>query len=265
MLLTGEVGTGKTTVCRSMLLQLPDNIDVAFILNPLMSVEELLQTVCEEYHIAVAPGRRGIKAFVDAIYARLLETNASGRRAILIVDEAQNLDPLVLEQLRLLTNLETNTRKLIQIILIGQPELQDLLARPEMRQVAQRVIARYHLTQLNPLEVDAYVAHRLRLSGASPSIFPGTLLKQLYRASGGVPRLINLVCDRALLGTYVQGQQQVSAPTLRQAINEVVAARKPRRYRWFVVPGLLMLARRSNCHRSGSHRCRDGLVESETC
>ena len=242
VLLTGEVGTGKTTVCRSLLEQLPDNIEVAFILNPRMNVEELLQTVCEEFHITVAPGASGTKVFVDAIHARLLEANAQGRRAILIVDEAQNLDPPVLEQLRLLTNLETNTRKLLQIFLIGQPELQDLLARPEMRQVAQRVVARYHLAQLGLAEVAAYVAHRLRMSGASPSIFPEALIKPLYRASGGVPRLINLVCDRALLGTYVQGRQEVTAPTLRQAVKEVVAVRRPRVRRWAMLAGLMALA-----------------------
>ena len=242
VLLTGEVGTGKTTVCRSLLDQLPENIDVAFILNPRMSVEELLQTVCEEFHIAVAPAGPGIKAYVDAIHAQLLAANARGRHAILIVDEAQNLDPSVLEQLRLLTNLETNTRKLLQIFLIGQPELQDMLARPEMRQVAQRVVARYHLTQLDQTEVHAYVAHRLRVSGAPSDIFPDSLMKPLYRASGGVPRLINLVCDRALLGTYVQGRQHVSAPTLRQAVREVVAARRPRRPSWALVAGLMALA-----------------------
>ena len=243
VLLTGEVGTGKTTVCRSLLEQLPENIDVAFILNPRMNVEELLQTVCEEFHIAVAPANPGTKPFVDAIHAWLLETNARGRRAILIVDEAQNLDPLVLEQLRLLTNLETNTRKLLQIFLIGQPELQAMLARPEMRQVAQRVVVRYHLSRLDPSEISAYVAHRLRISGAPPAIFPDSLMKPLYRASGGVPRLINLVCDRALLVTYVKGRQQVTAPLLRQAVREVVAARPPRRYRWAaVVAGLLAMA-----------------------
>jgi len=232
VLLTGEVGTGKTTVCRCMLEQLPDNIDVAFILNPLMSAEELLQTICEEYHIAVAAERPGIKAYVDAIHHWLLEANAHDRRAILIIDEAQNLNPLVLEQLRLLTNLETNSRKLLQIILIGQPELQEMLARPEMRQVAQRVIARYHLTQLAPEEVRAYVGHRLRVSGAAQVIFPDALCDKLHRATGGVPRLINLVCDRALLGTYVQARQEVNAATLRQAIHEVVAARQPTRRPW---------------------------------
>jgi general secretion pathway protein A len=241
VLLTGEVGTGKTTICRSMLEQLPDNIDVAFILNPLMSAEELLQTICEEYHIVVAAERPGIKAYVDAIHHWLLEANAQDRRAILIIDEAQNLNPLVLEQLRLLTNLETNSRKLLQIILIGQPELQEMLARPEMRQVAQRVIARYHLTQLAPEEVRAYVGHRLRVSGAAQVIFPDSLCKMLHRATGGVPRLINLICDRALLGTYVQERQQVNAATLRQAIREVIAANQPPRRPWALAAGVLAL------------------------
>ncbi len=243
VLLTGEVGTGKTTICRSLLEQLPEHIDVAFILNPRMSVEELLETICEEFHIKITAKQRGIKTFVDALNAQLLAAHAQGRRAILIVDEAQSLDATVLEQLRLLTNLETNTRKLLQIFLIGQPELQGMLARPEMRQVAQRVVARYHLGNLNQPEANTYVAHRLRIAGASPLIFPEALVKQVYRASNGVPRLINLICDRALLGTYVQGQQQVTAPIIRQAILEVFAAtpRKPQRT-VFIVAGIAIIA-----------------------
>jgi general secretion pathway protein A len=239
VLLTGEVGTGKTTICRSLLEQLPEHIDVAFILNPRMSVEELLQTICEEFHIKITAKHCGIKTFVDALNAQLLAAHAEGRRAILIVDEAQNLDATVLEQLRLLTNLETNTRKLLQIFLIGQPELQGMLARPEMRQVAQRVVARYHLGNLNQYEANTYVAHRLRIAGASPLIFPEALVKQVYRASNGVPRLINLICDRALLGAYVQGQQQVTAPIIRQATLEVFAAtpRKSQRT-WLIAVGV---------------------------
>ena len=225
VLLTGEVGTGKTTICRSLLEQLPENIDVAFILNPRMSVEELLQTICEEFHIEIAQEPSGIKKFVDAINARLLTAHAQGRSAILIIDEAQNLDSSVLEQLRLLTNLETSTRKLLQIFLIGQPELNNMLSRPEMRQVSQRVIARYHLTRLSRLEVYAYVTHRLRISGASPLIFPESLMKEVYRASNGIPRLINLICDRALLGAYSRGIQQITMPVLRQGIKEVFAAK----------------------------------------
>ena len=224
VLLTGEVGTGKTTICRSLLEQLPENIDVAFILNPRMSVDELLQTICEEFHIKFPKRRSGIKVLIDALNTKLLDLHAQGRRAILILDEAQNLDSAILEQLRLLTNLETSSRKLLQIFLIGQPELNVMLSQPEMRQVSQRVIARYHLTCLTRLEVCAYIAHRLRISGASPLLFPEKLINTIYRASNGVPRLINLICDRALLGAYAQGKQQITETILHQAIKEVFPA-----------------------------------------
>jgi general secretion pathway protein A len=222
VLLTGEVGTGKTTICRSLIEQLPDNIDVAFIFNPKMNAVELLQTICEEFHIEVAHPNPGAKTYIDALNSKLLANHALGHRAILIVDEAQNLSAEVLEQLRLLTNLETNSRKLLQIFLIGQPELQDMLSRPEMRQVSQRVVARYNLTHLNPAEVSSYIAHRLRIAGASPLIFPETLVQEVCRASGGVPRLINLICDRALLGAYVQDKEQVTLPILRRSIEEII-------------------------------------------
>ena len=223
VLLTGEVGTGKTTICRCFLEEINASCDVAFILNPRLSAKELLAAICDEFHIERAPGAARVKGLIDAINAHLLAANARGRRAVLIIDEAQNLQPDVLEQLRLLTNLETNTRKLLQIILIGQPELQKMLRRPELRQVAQRVVARYHLTHLSRAEVAAYVAHRLNVSGARAPIFRDSLIGTLYRVTGGVPRLINLVCDRALLGTSVQGQLQVTPKTLRNAAREVLA------------------------------------------
>jgi general secretion pathway protein A len=241
VLLTGEVGTGKTTVCRSLIETLPDGIDVAFILNPRMNAVELLQTICEEFHIDIAQATPGIKNYIDALNAKLLANHALGRRAILIVDEAQNLSTEVLEQLRLLTNLETNTRKLLQIFLIGQPELETILAQPEMRQVSQRVVARFKLTHLNPSEVSTYVAHRLRIAGASPLIFPVTLMNEIYRASGGVPRLINLICDRALLGTYVQGKEQVSRPILRHAIQEVLPPKRHRIGKSVLIAGITAL------------------------
>ncbi len=244
LLLTGEVGTGKTTLCRCLLEQIQAQCDVAFILNPKMSVEELLASICDEFHIekpAVAPS---VKELVDAINAHLLRANAQGRRAVLIIDEAQNLRADVLEQLRLLTNLETNTRKLLQIILIGQPELRDMLRQPELRQVAQRVVARYHLSQLTRLEVAAYVVHRLRISGTQVPVFPYSLVGPLYRLTGGVPRLINLVCDRALLGTYVQRKLQVTPKILKNAAREVIdVSAIPRRWsRLFAWPSLVLAA-----------------------
>ncbi|MGC2166983.1 MAG: AAA family ATPase, partial [Gallionella sp.] len=244
VLLTGEVGTGKTTVCRKMIEQIPENIDVAFILNPRMSAGELLQTICQEYHIPIKYKRSGIKVYVDTLNERLLAGHAEGRRAIVIIDEAQNLETEVLEQLRLLTNLETNTRKLLQIFLIGQPELQAMLDRTEMRQVSQRVIARYHLTRLGKHELRTYIAHRLQVAGlppASPPIFPDKLMKTLYRASGGVPRLINLICDRSLLGAYVKGQPQVTLPVLKQAVKEVLAVNPRQKSQRNMVAGLLLV------------------------
>jgi general secretion pathway protein A len=242
VLLTGEVGTGKTTLCRRLLEQLPGNVDVAFVVNPRLGVEELLRTLCEDYRIVVAPGRPGIKPYIDALHAWLQEADRRGRRVVLIIDEAQDLDPLVLKLLRLLTNIETPTRKLLQIVLVGQPELRDLLARDDMRPFAQRIVARYHLSELDESEVNAYVAHRLRVAGAPPNLIPAALGKLIHRASGGVPRLINLVCDRALLGAYATGQAQVGEAILRQAVAEVFAARQLRSRRWVLAAGLLAFA-----------------------
>jgi len=247
VLLTGEVGTGKTTLCRCFLEEIHTHCGVAFILNPRLNAEELLATICDEFHIALPAGTATVKVLVDAINAHLLGANAQGRRAVLIIDEAQNLQPDVLEQLRLLTNLETNTRKLLQIILIGQPELQQMLGRPELRQVAQRVVARYHLTHLTRTDVAAYVAHRLMVSGADTPIFPDALIGSLYRLTGGVPRLINLVCDRALLGTYVQGKLQVTAKTLRNAGKEVLGTSGSRYLRWRRFLGWPLVAAAAVC------------------
>ncbi|MBW2503187.1 MAG: AAA family ATPase [Deltaproteobacteria bacterium] len=220
VLLTGEVGAGKTTLCRSLLDQLPQDIDVAFVFNPKVTVIELLQTLCDELRIPYSSSASN-KQLVERLTLHLLETHARGQKTVLIIDEAQNLTVDVLEQLRLLTNLETDRHKLLQIVLLGQPELRHLLNRSDLRQLAQRVTARYHLEPLPPDEIMAYVAHRLDVAGCSRPLFPNKLANLLWRATGGVPRLINLVCDRALLGAYARDQRAVDRPTLRQAIREV--------------------------------------------
>ena len=227
VLLTGEIGAGKTTVCRCFLEQIPPHCAVAYIFNPRLTVAELLQTVCDEFGIAVpprSPGETGVKAAVDALNAFLLRAHAEGRSAVLIIDEAQSLAPDVLEQLRLLTNLETAERKLLQIILIGQPELREMLARPDMEQLAQRVIARYHLGPLSREETELYIRHRLAVAGAQARMpFEGAALAGIHRLTGGVPRRINLLADRALLGAYAQQRAQVDKRTVEQAAREVFA------------------------------------------
>jgi general secretion pathway protein A len=224
VLLTGDVGAGKTTVCRCLLDQIPESCDVAYIFNPRLTVEELLATICAEFRIACPPGNASIKVFVDCLNEQLLAAYARGRHAVLIIDEAQNLSAEVLEQMRLLTNLETSQRKLLQIILIGQPELATMLARPELRQLAQRIVARYHLGPLTRAETATYVRHRLDVAGATRQPIPTSLTGRLYRLSGGVPRVINLICDRALLGAFVQGKERVDSTTLAQAAREVLVS-----------------------------------------
>ncbi|MDI3292442.1 ExeA family protein [Janthinobacterium tructae] len=242
VLLTGEIGAGKTTVCRCFMEQIPENCQLAYIFNPKLSVEELLLSICEEFRIAVAPGVASVKGYVDAINAHLLASHAQGKNNVLIIDEAQNLSAAVLEQLRLLTNLETSERKLLQIILIGQPELRAMLARPELEQLAQRVIARYHLGSLTAEETASYVRHRLAVAGSTAQTpFAPRLMAQIHALSKGVPRRINLLCDRALLGAYVENQPQVTRQILRRAAEEVFAEEgKPaagRGLRWPHVAG----------------------------
>ena len=220
--LTGEVGTGKTTVIRSLLEQLPGHADVALILNPRITPAEFLLTICEELHIPVPEqGRGSTKTLMDLLGRHLLDTHARGRRVVLIVDEAQNLSTETLEQVRLLTNLETATTKLLQIILIGQPELRDLLDRPELRQLAQRITGRYHLDPLSAEESAGYVRHRMRVAGATAEVFTPSALREIQRLSHGVPRVINVVCDRALLGGFTREEHRVGGALVRQAASEV--------------------------------------------
>ena len=252
VLLTGDIGTGKTTICRCFLEQIPVGCHVAYIFNPKLSVIELLQSVCEEFHIAVAPAASSpptVKDYIDPLNAFLLQRHAAGQSSVLIIDEAQNLRPDVLEQLRLLTNLETNERKLLQIVLIGQPELRAMLARPELEQLAQRVMARFHLNALTELETTQYIAHRLAVAGHTGTRpFDAPALKRIHRLTGGVPRRINLLCGRALLGAWANGLQHVDCKVVNQAAAEVFGsgsvatlAALPRRV-GYALGGLAVLA-----------------------
>jgi general secretion pathway protein A len=236
--LTGEVGTGKTTLCRYLLEHLPGHVDVALILNPTVTRLELLATICDELRIAYPAGSTSVKALVDALYAHLLDAHARGRHTVVIVDEAQHLDGEVLEQLRLLTNLETGRAKLLQIILIGQPELVDLMSRKDLRQVSQRVAARYHLAPLTERETRAYVRHRLAMAGQPADVFDEPALRAVHRASSGVPRLVNVVCDRALLGAYATHGERVTRTIVDRAAREIAgesADRGARRRRAMLV------------------------------
>ena len=219
--LTGEVGTGKTTLVRSLLQQLPECAAVAVVLNSQLSRVEFLGAICEELHVELPEQRSSIKALTDVLNTFLLHNHSLGRRTILIVDEAQNLRPEVLEQVRLLTNLETAKQKLLQIILIGQPKLREQLARNDMRQLAQRITGRYHLEPLSSDETSAYVDHRLKVAGAIGPIFTPAAKRMLFRHSGGVPRMINVIADRALLGGYTGETQQITPQLVREAVREV--------------------------------------------
>jgi general secretion pathway protein A len=218
--LTGEVGTGKTTIVRTLLSQKLDNVDVAVILNPRQNETEFVAAICDELHVRY-PKKGTIKSRVDALNAHLLEAHAQGRRTVVIIDEAQNLQPEVLEQVRLLTNLETDKEKLLRIMLVGQPELAGLLARPDLRQLAQRITARYHLTPLSPHETSEYVAHRLKVAGGDPAVFTPRAVTAIQRHSRGVPRLVNVLCDRALLGAYAAGEKQITPEIVERAAREV--------------------------------------------
>ncbi|MBL8329839.1 MAG: AAA family ATPase [Rubrivivax sp.] len=255
VLLTGEIGAGKTTVCRCFLEQVPQDVNIAYILNPRQTVEELLESVCEEFRLTLPPRvpGGGLKPLVDALNHFLLQTHALGQSCVLIIDEAQNLSADVLEQLRLLTNLETAERKLLQIVLIGQPELRDMLEQPQLEQLAQRVIARYHLMALSADETRRYVAHRLEVAGLNRELpFSDAALVLVHEITRGVPRRINLLCDRALLGAYAKGRPRVDTLIVERAATEVFGKapdsvrRRLQRERWqqaavLLICGLLIV------------------------
>ncbi len=230
--LTGEVGTGKTTLCRVVLEQVPENTRIALILNPMLSPAELLRAVCHELEISIEGTDGSLQQLQERLNSYLLERHAEGERVVLIIDEAQNMSREGLEQIRLLTNLETATDKLLQIILIGQPELRDVLARPELRQLAQRITARYHLDPLNEEETEAYIRHRLQIAGAERCPFTGDGLRAVYLASEGVPRLVNIIADRALMAGYAREEDRIGAGLVWAAAREVAGEEAERDGGW---------------------------------
>jgi general secretion pathway protein A len=224
VMLTGEVGTGKTTIIRCLLEQLPDSADLAIVMNPSASARDLLSSICDEFGVEYAPEETSIKVLTDKLSEFLVQNHRQGRKTIVLIDEAQLLRISTLEQVRLLTNLETNTQKLLQIILVGQPELNELLAKPALRQLSQRITARYHLRPLNLEETAAYIKHRLAVAGMPPGRhpFPPKIVRRVYQISRGIPRLINVLCDRMLLGAYSREATEIDADICRRATVEVL-------------------------------------------
>ncbi len=238
--LTGEVGTGKTTLCRCLLEQVPDGTQIALLLNPLVTPRELLAAISEELKIDVTDSMDSTRLLVDGLNRYLLDAHARDERVVVVIDEAQNLSPEALEQVRLLTNLETSKEKLLQIVLLGQPELRELLQRSNLRQLAQRITARYHLSPLGPRDTHLYIAHRMQIAGAQRNPFRRSAMNALYRRSQGIPRLINIIADRSLVAAFVKERLDVTAAMVHQAANEVqLGESQVRRLRW---PWLLAAA-----------------------
>lgn len=239
VMLTGEVGTGKTMVSRAVLGDIDDSINVAYILNPTLDSMQLLLAVCEGFDIEMADDSDH-KTLSDALQKYLLAQNEQGKGCLLVIDEAQHLAPEALEQLRLFTNIETNERKLLQIILIGQPELQEKLNTRELRQLAQRITARYHLMPLSEQETYAYINHRVSVCGCQRPLFDKKAMKEIFIASKGTPRLINLVADRALMGAYAQHQKFVNHKVAKQACREILGFEQEttKKFDWRIVLAL---------------------------
>ncbi|XOV78814.1 MAG: ExeA family protein [Aestuariibacter sp.] len=246
VMLTGEVGTGKTTVARKLLQDLPESTQVAMILNPTLSALELLATVCDELEIPHKQNQGSLKYFTDLILKKLSANHQQGRSTVLIIDEAQHLMPEVLEQLRLLTNLETNREKLLKVVLIGQPELQQLLKRNELRQLAQRITARYHLLPLTASEVKEYIAHRLQVANGDRGVFTTGAMQSAYQITGGIPRVINLLCDRALTITaskqFLSVKRHILVAAAKQILGDDVVKQRQGKQQTIALAALFVVS-----------------------
>ena len=218
-LLTGEVGTGKTTICRSLVENMSDDTDIAFILNPALNEVELLTTICDSFNIQYQQGN--LRSLFNELSTWMIANHLKNRRAIVIIDEAQHLSFAALEQLRLLTNIESNDKKPLQVILIGQTELQEKLKQNEFRQLAQRITARYHLLSLTQQESNFYIQHRLNIAGSIHAIFDKSALQEIFKKCNGTPRLTNILCDRSMLAAYTQDSHIVTLKMVKQASKEV--------------------------------------------
>ena len=245
---TGEVGTGKTLLCRALLDRLGRHVQTALIFNSFLLEIELLRSINDDFGIVQAGATR--KELIDHLNRYLLAEFSAGRNAVLIIDEAQNPAPPLLEQIRMLSNLETERGKLLQIVLVGQPELRQQLARPELRQLNQRIALRYHLQPFDRQETKDYITHRLVVAGSHGSVkFSRRALSSIFRLSDGIPRKINLLCDRAMLSAYVHGSSRIGQTHVRQAWNELEGhtgsrflsmARQQSRHRSLIVQGLIL-------------------------
>ena len=220
VVLTGEVGTGKTTVCQFLLQDMPEDTDVASITNTAVSEIALLVDICDQFSINYDRGNKTLKVMFDALTSWMLANHQRGRHAIVLIDEAQHLSFKVLEQLRLLTNIESDNQKPLQIILVGQTALQKKLLTTELRQLSQRITARYHLRALNKQETNFYIHHRLNTAGAKGPIFDPKAIPAIYKASRGIPRLVNQICDRCLLSAYTQSAIAIDASIAKKSIKE---------------------------------------------
>ena len=248
ILITGGIGTGKTTICRSIIKKLDPSVQTALILNPFLSDIELLETILQEFGIPFDGPERTKKNFIDAMNGFLLKNFTAGRNAVVFIDEAQNLPRATLEQIRMLSNLETEQEKLIQIVLVGQPELQEILASPTLRQINDRIMLRYHLEPINRENVRHYIEHRLSVAGVDGQLsFDDGAFEKIYEFSRGYPRRINAICDRALLVAYTENSRHIEKETILNAMNDMNASymtggqTAPSRGKRWLVPVLILV------------------------